>query len=878
MLFRSMEKVIIAFIALLFCRVANGQELGGGGSPKVNIRQDAKKLQQEAIQYLMNKPDANERMMNFVNAFQKYCQAIEGEKNKNIAEQRSDSKNIVAALDRLVEATGKILPEKSPSKAKFLSGLAVFYVAAFEYNKGESLCLKALAIAENNQNSDLDYSLKIKQMLCLIYNEIGDSKRAINIEKECLDICKRNKSISEKWKPRFLGALTLSCSNEGNYTEADLASKEALDIVNNSQSSSKINRDLDIALALQSRAYYLKAIGKYDECIEINKRILNTITDIPNVDRLIDKNEYKTAMRKGQSEFVAKKTLYECYVSLGRINEAKNLEVSLEKEMGEVGPTTEKGEYYVFKSIREQIGGEKNAALELFNKYIAYQNDHIIYAMSLTESSRLGWQRKNINFSLPVAFCQANLLADLVVKWKGVVLDSIVRDRKVSLQNHNSEFSKDLQKISEINQKIVQISINGSVSGKNTNYKNTFNSLQEEKFAIEKKLLPKSANLFKSSNLNGSLDMVRRDMNEGDLIIEFISYRKLPNIFFGEQFIGAVVIPKIGDCTWISIGSSKAISDMINEFNKSLFLPESSDKMIKESGIKLSETLWLEIQKSIPSSTKNIFISPDAGINFLSFSSLILKDGSFLSEKFNISYLGSSRDLCSPTSISKNQECVIYANPQYDASEQSNSEKNNSDIYPDYSNIVLQQLPGTVVEANVISDAASIGKLNSVVKVGNDADKKSIKLISSPQILHLATHGFYLNEKSEIATDNQRGMTVKGTVSNSNSPVCTAPLDPMVQSGIALSGAQTTLNLWKQGVAPNPSNDGILSAQDVSTLDLNGTWLVTLSACDTGKGEARSGEGVFGLRRAFIMAGAQNLLMTLWPVSDEVTPKIMADF
>ena len=77
---------------------------------------------------------------------------------------------------------------------------------------------------------------------------------------------------------------------------------------------------------------------------------------------------------------------------------------------------------------------------------------------------------------------------------------------------------------------------------------------------------------------------------------------------------------------------------------------------------------------------------------------------------------------------------------------------------------------------------------------------------------------------------------------------------------------------------PPVEDDGILTAEDVSTLDLQGTWLVTLSACDTGSGEARAGEGVMGLRRGFIQAGAQNLLMTLWPISDEVTVQIMSDF
>jgi CHAT domain-containing protein len=100
----------------------------------------------------------------------------------------------------------------------------------------------------------------------------------------------------------------------------------------------------------------------------------------------------------------------------------------------------------------------------------------------------------------------------------------------------------------------------------------------------------------------------------------------------------------------------------------------------------------------------------------------------------------------------------------------------------------------------------------------------------------------------------------------------------MHRSGIALAGAQVTLDAWKRGEIPPTQNDGILTAEEAGGLKLAGTWLVTLSACDTGAGEARSGEGVLGLRRGFIQAGAQNLLLTLWPIKDEETAKLMVDF
>ena len=155
-----------------------------------------------------------------------------------------------------------------------------------------------------------------------------------------------------------------------------------------------------------------------------------------------------------------------------------------------------------------------------------------------------------------------------------------------------------------------------------------------------------------------------------------------------------------------------------------------------------------------------------------------------------------------------------------------------------------------------------------------EATKEALLKIHSPYILHLATHGFLARKdptaaqtEPESLLNERQGMTKSKFFKN-----------PMHRSGLALAGAQTTIEAWKREEVPPVENDGILTAEDVSTLDLHGTWLVTLSACDTGSGEARAGEGVMGLRRGFIQAGAKNLLMTLWPISDEVTVQIMSDF
>ena len=153
----------------------------------------------------------------------------------------------------------------------------------------------------------------------------------------------------------------------------------------------------------------------------------------------------------------------------------------------------------------------------------------------------------------------------------------------------------------------------------------------------------------------------------------------------------------------------------------------------------------------------------------------------------------------------------------------------------------------------------------------------------------LATHGFFLPETGENGKPGNGELRGVGGVrphleggfmdgSNDLIKPRVALKNPMHRSGLALAGAQATLDAWKRGETPPTDNDGIVTAEEVGTLKLEGTELVVLSACDTGIGQLKSGEGVSGLRRGFIQAGAENLLMTLWSVADQETAKIMADF
>jgi CHAT domain-containing protein len=152
------------------------------------------------------------------------------------------------------------------------------------------------------------------------------------------------------------------------------------------------------------------------------------------------------------------------------------------------------------------------------------------------------------------------------------------------------------------------------------------------------------------------------------------------------------------------------------------------------------------------------------------------------------------------------------------------------------------------------------------VYTGANATESLLKELSAPSILHIATHGFFLQPPSSSQTLNS---------SRQSNPVAQGGAavdreDALVLSGLALAGA----NRRQSG----PGEDGILTALEVAALDLWGTRMVVLSACETALGDAKSGEGVYGLRRALVLAGSESQVMSLWKVSDEATRDLMIGF
>src|SRR6185295_13974501 len=239
-------------------------------------------------------------------------------------------------------------------------------------------------------------------------------------------------------------------------------------------------------------------------------------------------------------------------------------------------------------------------------------------------------------------------------------------------------------------------------------------------------------------------------------------------------------------------------------------------------------------------------------LNRVPFEALVDEHDRYLIERYATSYLTSGRDLLRMQVPHQSRtKSIILADPffgeppPHDAGGPAAAAHRRSvTTAAALSTLYFAPLSGTADEGRAIKTLFPEAELIT----GRRASKETLQQVAAPRILHIASHGFFL--------DDERG-SAAGTDGN-----------PLLRSGLAFAGANLT----------REHGEGILTALEASGLDLWGTKLVTLSACDTGIGEVRNGEGVYGLRRAFVLAGAETLVMSLWPVSDYIARDAMVAY
>jgi CHAT domain-containing protein len=277
-----------------------------------------------------------------------------------------------------------------------------------------------------------------------------------------------------------------------------------------------------------------------------------------------------------------------------------------------------------------------------------------------------------------------------------------------------------------------------------------------------------------------------------------------------------------------------------------------------------------------------LYLAPDSELNRLPFEALPDAKGKYLVERYRIAYLASGRDLLRPAAAMA-KGTVVFAGPDYNLKADDRQEElTKLKVKPGTETIAVRgtpapelrgarwtALPGAAAEAADVQKALDGDTFGPVqVYRGRAALEEVFKAMPAPRVLHLATHGFFLPEKKAeedsddgLDTGAAGGLARLRKVSN-----------PLLRSGVVLAGAN---RLGEEGAR---GEDGWVTAEEISLMDLRGTELVVLSACETGLGDVKAGEGVFGLRRAFFFAGARTLVSSLFEVPDTQTREMMQTF
>jgi CHAT domain-containing protein/Tfp pilus assembly protein PilF len=368
-------------------------------------------------------------------------------------------------------------------------------------------------------------------------------------------------------------------------------------------------------------------------------------------------------------------------------------------------------------------------------------------------------------------------------------------------------------------------------------------SLEAKANELEKELSLKSE-LFKGNNEKQQYKWqdVQKKLKEGEAAVEIIRFRKYKadsaGIYSTNVVYYAALIIKPGtsgnpECVLMENGE-----DLEGKFMK--YYRNSIKFKIQDDHA--YNQYWRRI-KEVLGDVKKVYISPDGVFNQINLYSIKNPDTKkYIIDETEIQIVTNTKDLIETVSAKyQDKKIILIGDPAFNPDGTGNSS--------------LAPLPGTNTEVKKINEMLSKNNWTGDVYTGRSATEEKLKKVRDPRVLHIATHGFF-DQDTDIEKDDK----------NKNFK------NPLLKSGLMLAGAGIS------SYGSEATEDGILTSFEAMNMDLDNTDLVVLSACETGLGEIRNGEGVYGLQRAFRVAGARSILISLWKVNDETTQKLMVYF
>lgn len=724
------------------------------------------------------------------------------------------------------------------------NNLALALAAQGKYTESEAAYLMALNLyLENNMKEHVDASNTMNNLADL-YKNMGRYYEAAELLVDVIDI--RYKVLGEE-HPSYAHALTnmgLVYYELGMYPDAEEFLLTALEIYRNVYDG----RHRFVANAHHNLAVVYSAVALYDEAVGHFDTTLTIMADVLGTDHPL----YATYL-SGSGALHAYVGQYEA--ALEQMQQALDLllEHYGEENIEVIDASYNIGVIYLKMGNYEEAKARMQKAVSSYDKLLKD------WFPSLSENEQmqfyytLSWRYDFLNGLLINSGNQnenAVTLLENSLATKGLLLNYSVAARQQIMNNGNEAVIELYNEWQDERQQLVQ------------KYRLTEAELEETGIDLRKaeqhlNALEKELSVMSSAFSEGQTEVSYNDITNalkpGEALVNIMRVWLDTSIWQDSIAYLAIVVKANAE-------SPVTVRLDTPGLMETLFLEDYLNKIHHlEQDYTSYNRFWQAIEPELEGVSR-VYFAPDGVYHKLNPNTLYDSVANeYLVQRYTISTITSPRDVVFNNTGSAGQlTASLYGYPEYDfvpeGQELAVNTRSNSIGYT-----TLSKLPGTKTEVELIEETLKQYGWEVNSYLGKHATETQLKTEAAPRVLHIATHGFFLPEM-DVSADMIFGIRADRSWSN-----------PLLRSGLMMTSAT-------RNIISNQLDDGILTAYEASSMNLLNTELVVLSACETGLGESRDEQGVYGLQRAFLMAGAQNLVMSLWQVADQPTQELMTLF
>jgi len=736
-----------------------------------------------------------------------------------------------------------------PTVAHSLGNLAAVLKAQGDFAAARPLYERSLAIREKALGPDHASAASSLAKLAGLLNLQGDYAAARPLYERSLAIREKALGPDHPAVAHGLGNLAGLLNSQGDYAaarplyERSLAIREKAFGIDHPDVATSLN---DLAMLLATQGDYTGARPLYERSLAIREKALGP--DHPAV--ASSHNNLAGLLVNSEGDYAGARPLLERSLAIR------------EKALGPNHMDVVTSLNNLATLLLSQ--GEHAGARPLLERSLAIRETRLNLLDSLSEREALayvvasrptldGWLRA---FSDPA---DSERAWGTVLRWKGVATRRI-REQHVLAEPGAQAIHQNLR---ETRADLARLTFVEYDADKAAESREKQVALTSDKEDLERQLAKLSAKWRGEREVEqGGATEICAALRDGTGLLDFLRY--------GKKYLAFAIVAPECEVRRIELGDADSLDHELREWRGALAAndPPLTTSRIDRRGEIVRARVWDPLESAL-AGADGLIVVPDGALSTLPFGALPMADGGYLLEKYPISYLENDQDLLRAPAERVVAGALLVgdvdfggAPEQVDAlvmADEREATRSAPCVSGDY-----RPLTGTGAELRSLEGTWGKGRYRrevAEVLTRRAASEGSVyDQMSGKRLVHLATHGFFADEKcrSALADGAKEGQSVVG-------------FNPMLLSGIVLAGANA-----EHG--PLDHYDGILTAEELSSIDVRGTELVVLSACETGLGVVRAGEGVLGLRRAFAAAGVGHLVMSLWSVPDTATSELMEGF